>query len=134
VGTTLPPLRLFSLGAIAALSAARLRGLHAVPTPVEVRPGEELPGYSLLIVDGRSGPVDNALSTRAVLPPPTGGRTLPDWKGLLFDAGSWDGSDVFTPSGSGYLCVTARVKELFEGERLTNASFTALAHVERLML
>jgi hypothetical protein len=59
---------------------------------------------------------------------------MPGWKGLFFDDASWDGTDVFTPVHSGFVCVTRRAKELFEETAFTNMRFVALADVERLVL
>jgi hypothetical protein len=111
-----------------------MTGWKAEPVPVELSGGHESPDYSLLIVLGRSGPVDNSLSRRAVLPPPDGGQTMPGWMGLYFNDSSWDGTDVFTPMDSGYVCVTRRVKDLFQAAGLTNMRFDSLAAVERLAL
>lgn len=134
VGSTLPPLKLLSRRVIKALSGDRLTGWEAVSVPVDVSDGQVSQDYSLLVVRGRSGPVDDSLSERAVLPPPPGGRTMPGWKGLFFTESSWDGTDVFTPMGSGYVCVTRRVKDLLEARGFTNARFESLAAVERLAL
>ena len=133
VDTTLPPLRLLSARVVGALSTNGMTGWEADPVIVE-RSGQEFSDYSLLIVRGRSGPVDDSLSGRTVLPPPDGGRAMPGWKGLFFNDSSWDGTDVFTPMDSGFVCVTRRVKELFEGMLFTNLRFVSLVDVERLLL
>jgi hypothetical protein len=134
VGTTLPPLTLLSGRTFEALSTSGMTGWEAHPVPVELSAGGDALDYSLLIVRGRSGPVDNSLSHRAVLPAPVGGRTMSGWKGLFFNDSSWDGTDLFTPRDSGYLCVTQRVKKLFEAKGFTNMRFDSLAAVERLTL
>jgi len=134
VGTTLPPLTLWSRRAFEVLSSAAMTGWEAQPVSVDLSEGRDSSDYSLLIVLGRSGPVDNSLSGRAVLPPPAGGRTMPGWKGLFFDDSSWDGTDIFTPIDSGFVCVTRKVKELFEAKGFTNTRLDSLAAVERLAL
>jgi hypothetical protein len=134
VGTTLPPLMLLSRRAFEALSTNGMTGWEAQPVPVDLSGEHESVDYSLLVVRGRSGTIDNSLSRRAVLPPPAGGRTMPGWKGLFFNDSSWDGADVFTPVDSGYVCVTWRVKDLFQAKGFTNMRFDSLAAVERLAL
>jgi hypothetical protein len=101
---------------------------------VEISPGEESYDYLLLTVRGRSGPVDNSLSEFAIVPPAPGGRSMRGWKGLFFKDSSWDGTDIFTPAESGYVCVSRKVKDLFEARRFTNATFEPLSAVERLAL
>jgi hypothetical protein len=59
---------------------------------------------------------------------------MPGWQGLFFDDSSWDGTDVFAPMGSGFVCVVRRVKELFETKGFTNMRFNSLAAVARLAL
>jgi hypothetical protein len=89
---------------------------------------------SLLVVTGRCGEVDDAGVGRTILRPPVGGQAAAGWRGLAFDLTTWDGSDLFVPRRSGYVIVTSKAKTALERSHVTNAAFTPLERVERLML
>jgi hypothetical protein len=106
-----------------------------VPVSVLDKTGLEIPGYSLLQITGRAGPIDDSRSQMVWCEPerPVGDR-YPAWVGLYFALDSWDGSDLFVPAHSGFVIVTERVKAAFEDEGITNVSLTPLLEVKRLML
>src|SRR4051812_2634250 len=90
-------------------------GWDTHPARIELPDGSRVDDHAALTVSGRSGPVDDALSEEIVLPPPVPeGNEVPGWRGILFDPGSWDGSDVFTPEGSTFVMVSDAVREALE--------------------
>lgn len=97
--------------------------------PVEL-PGHE--GYHGLAVRGRAGPIDNSLSEEITLPPPVPeGRSGPGWRGLYFAPETWDGSDLFVPSGSTFVFMTEGVAQALEREQITNIELSRLSEIER---
>jgi hypothetical protein len=105
------------------------------PVGLEADDGTEVAGYSGLVVSGRYGAIDNTRSVqveKVVVGNPKG--HAPVWKGLYFDEKSWDGSDIFRPSGTGYIFVTEKVRAALDRAKVTNLTCTALADFERPML
>ena len=56
------------------------------------------------------------------------------WKGLYFEDGTWDGSDVFAPSGTARFIVTSKVKAVLERVQATNIKLEPLSEVVRPIL
>lgn len=54
------------------------------------------------------------------------------YKGLFFDIGNWDGSDIFMPTDSYYIIITEKVYNILSQAKLTNFKFENLIHVESL--
>lgn len=99
---------------------------------VEVE-GLDGPGYHGLRVTGRCGPLTDEQSERVLIPPKSPeGKGVLGWRGLYFDAETWDGSDVFLPEGTAWIFVTERVKQAAKG--LTNLAFRRVTEVERRVL
>jgi hypothetical protein len=101
--------------------------------PIDTGTFKPIRGYELLRVLGRCGQIDNSKSERTIVPP-RGGRSVPGWRGIFFDPSSWDGSDVFGPTGTGYVFLTKRAAQLIQQMKLSNVSLEPLASVERLVL
>lgn len=134
VGTTLAPLVLISRRLTEALLSHSFTGWNSVPISIDAGGLSVKHPYDLLIVTGRSGPIDHSRSKRTILPAPPGGRASTGWRGLYFAAETWDGTDVFVPANTGYVCVTGRVKTCLESLRISNCRFDQLDSFERLML
>ena len=134
VGTTLPPLILVSNRLSAILERENLTGWKAVPAVVEIEDALDDHAYSLLVVTGKSGRIDDSLSQRAILPPPAGGKASDGWRGLFFPPASWDRSDFFVPESTGYICISDRARTAISQARATNCRFEPLNRVQRLML
>jgi hypothetical protein len=95
--------------------------------------GSAFPGYRGLAVTGRCGPITDSrpIKFQKLMP---GGR-FPWWRGLYFEPKTWDGSDVFMPTGrSGWIFVVERVRRALEKAKIKNVVFTALDNVERMSL
>ena len=115
------------------LESAEVTGWKTFPFEVTDRVRSSVPGYHGFAVTGRCGPFDPSKSQMVIKPPPVPrGRAAPYRKGLYFDPGTWDGSDVFcSEDGSGTVVVTQRVQELFQRHKVTNVRFKRLVDVER---
>jgi hypothetical protein len=109
---------------VALLSHRELKGWRTYPVKVFGKDGAEIGGYSGLAIAGRCGPIDLSRSPRVQLSARVPGGRMP-WrrKGLFFEPATWDGSDLFLPSGSGWILVTRRLKEAFEAEKIANVRF-----------
>ncbi len=114
------------------LQEAKLTGWDCLQ--VDAGSFEALNGYELFRVLGRCGPLNNAKSERAILPPPKGGNAVSGWRGLYFDPASWDGSDIFAPTGTAQVFVTERAAQIIKKNKLSNITLEPLTTVERLML
>jgi hypothetical protein len=88
----------------------------------------------VLCVEGRSGPIDDALGERVTLPPPVpGGRAGPGLRGLYFEPDTWDGSDVFAPEGTTPTLMTQDVGRAIERLKPTNALFQQLSEITQIV-
>jgi len=91
---------------------------------------EPIDGYSGLVVTGRCDPPQydrSRVETRIG----ASGKPYKVKIGLYFDEATWDGSDVFTPEGTTFVFVTAKVKQALEEAKITGVNFTPLALFER---
>jgi|GEM_PF-1628152 len=134
VGSTNATLRLSSNRILDAFSAAGVTGWEGAPVVVASKSRKPVSNYKLLVVTGRSGRIDNSLSVQTdwlLRGKPTGKKV---WKGLYFEDGTWDGSDVFAPSGTAHFIVTSKVKALLEREQATNIKLEPLSEVVRPIL
>lgn len=86
--------------------------------------GERFAGYRGLSVTGRSGPIDDSLTERVLLPPFVPGRPpVPHSRGFCPEPGSWDGSALFVPRDTFYTCVTSPVRDALLAAGTVGASF-----------
>lgn len=137
IGTTWAVLYLVSDRIINLLADRKFTGWTTYP--VEIRDGSDdlVPGYHGLAVTGRCGPIDDTLSPIEVLPPPVpGGKSMPHHLGLRFQPATWDGSDLFTPEGTGFVFLTESVADGLLQLKLdvTNLSVEPLTEVRRLVV
>lgn len=85
--------------------------------------GERLLGYSGLSIIGRCGAIQHDHSQEIQKPGPVG-NTIIVYKGLYFDADSWDGSDLFVPEAdTGLLFVVDRVVTLLTAANVGGVEF-----------
>ncbi len=135
VGSQYPALRLFSKRILDAFSAAGVTGWEAAQVVVANKARKPVSSnYALFVVTGRSGPIDNSLSVQTdwlLRGKPTGKKV---WKGRFFQDGTWDGSDVFAPSGTAFFFVTSKVKAVLEQEQATNIRLEPISEVIRPVL
>lgn len=107
-------------------------GWDSVPCNLHSPDGESWP-YAFLTVRGRCGAIDDRKSVQFDKQYPEG--IFPAWKGLYFDPDSWDGSDVFMPTGDvGWIFVSERAKSALDKARVSNISCTPLDKVERVQI
>lgn len=105
-------------------------GWASYPVVIKNNDGGSIEGYQGLAITGRSGPIDLSKSPRVQIPPSyDGGPPRFRRKGLPVDASSWDGSDLFVPTGSGYKLITERIKIALERERVSNVNIEACSDV-----
>ena len=94
--------------------------------------GEVIPGYSLLSIVGRCGPLNASEAEERVVQRPVG-----EFKkrfGYTIDPSTLDGNDFMLPQGSYMIVVTERAKSMIELAGLTNVECTPLEDVEVINL
>ena len=108
-------------------------GWRPLPAVVVATDGSERHDYVVPCVEGRSGPIDDALSERVTLPPPVPGAPGgPGLRGLYFEPGTWDGSDVFAPEGTTLTFMTQDVARAIERLKPTNALIQQLSAITQV--
>lgn len=134
VGTSYSTLWLVSDHLVRTLRENGITGWSTYPLTILDSGGPPLVGYRGFVVSGRCGPIDESRSREVSRPSPVAGQPpYKAWIGLYFAPESWDGSDLFLPSGTGYVLATLKAKRALEGARVRNVGFEALPSVERLM-
>jgi hypothetical protein len=90
------------------------------------RHGDQVEGYVGVSVKGRSGPMDVSGSNVRWQTYSNGGRYVSEMKGLIFNPGTWDGSDFFmleenagTGIYPGDILIIKRVVEAMKKAKLT---------------
>jgi len=117
------------------LRSNKVSGWNTFPVKVFDSQKNEISGYYGFSVTGRCGPIDSSKSKKVNKPAPTPyGKPYDALEGLYFLPGSWDGSEIFSPSNTAHTFVTEKVKELFEQERITNAEFEKITESENRIL
>jgi hypothetical protein len=114
--------------AVDTLEAHRLTGWTTYAITAVGRMAEDLAGYRGLAVTGRSGQIDQTLSQRVVRPGPAG-RPAPHLLGLFPRPGSWDGSDLFVPEGSLWICMSDGVRDALQAVGVVGVRFTRMTEV-----
>jgi hypothetical protein len=113
------------------LKQAGVTGWKTYPTEPHDEGGRALRGFHGLAVTGRAGPRD---TTRGrVITYNLGGPASEDYqvrRGLFFDTGSWDGSDMFMLAGSLWLVVTERARAVLTAAHAPDLRMTPAADVE----
>ena len=116
---------------VGVLRAIGATGWSTYPVDASDRNGAPLDGYAGLAITGRVGALDRTRSEIIQKPAPTPtGTAYAMLKGLYFDEGTWDGSDIFLVEDTLYIVVSERVKRALERARITNVRFTRLTDVE----
>ena len=96
-----------------ALTAARCTGWATYPVTIEGLPETPLAPFYGLIVHGKAGRPDPALSAKAtLLPPRPAGRPVAGRVGMYFH--DWDGTDVFMPEGTTVVMLSDKAKQAVE--------------------
>jgi hypothetical protein len=132
MGTTWAALRLVSDRFVAALRTRGLTGWTTFPVLVRDPVGQTVPGYNGLAITGRCGEISDRLSPQLLLPPPVpGGRAATGRRGLLFEHGTWDGSDLFCAPRRTTMFATARVVDALRADGVTNVDVRRVLDIER---
>ncbi len=96
---------------------------------------KQLADYSGLAIVGKCGPIINELSVKKQVEPPVSfGNSYEAYFGLYFDEKSWDGSDIFSPTGKHNIFVTEKVRNVLVQHNVSNIDFTPISDVENMML
>lgn len=133
ISTSAIPLVLLSQRAMSVFG--EFSGCSSFPADVKDLRGNTVRGYRGLVVKGRCGPIDDALSEARDCPPPVpGGRRTRGWFGLYFKQMDWDRSDIFVPETSALTVVVERVKLACVAAKLTNIEFRPLSELENTRL
>lgn len=123
LGTTHAVLRIVSGSVIETFRANDLDGWDTYPVEISCK-DQNLAGYEGLIARGRCGPVHHEEVLMPSFVP--GGEPIEGSRGVYFDPATWDGSDIFSPEGTGLVIVTQRVKDALEHAGMENWSFVSL--------
>jgi hypothetical protein len=115
---------------IAVLTDGGFTGWSTFPIEVEGPMRDQFTGYAGLSITGRSGPIDDSLSVRVILPPPVPyGRASPALKGQCPQPGSWDGSDLFVPEDTSFTCVTTAVRDALVTARVVGIALERMSEM-----
>jgi hypothetical protein len=132
VGATWSVLTIVSRRVVAVLESERFAGWATYPVELD-GVGVDVDAYHGLAVHGRCGDIDNSLTPKKMLPPPVPeGEAVPGRRGLLFEHGSWDGSDLFCPSEGTAILVTRDVRDALIAAKVQNLHFERVTDVERI--
>ena len=133
IGTTSATL-LFSDRFVAVLAGGGFSGWRTYPVEVFDAHGDIVPGYHGLVVTGGSGPLVDSLSPVMEAPPVVQGGKVPLLRiGIRFHSESWDGSDVFRPSGTTYTLVTQEVRDALVAAKVTKLDLKRITEIETLV-
>lgn len=107
-------------------------GWSTYPVEVTGKTGEPLNGYAGLSITGRCGPPDKPNVRKPWHDPPRWSENPYEWmRRPYFDPSTWDGSDMFVPTGTGHIILVDRVVTLLKRAKVTNARFELLMSVVR---
>ena len=111
------------------LSKNEVSGWSTYPVEVFDSEGALLSDYHGFVVTGSVCDADYSRSAVITKPPPAPrGKSYDVYKGLFFDEGQWDGSDLFWVGG--VRVVVEKVKRVFERSGVENVVFTPLPERE----
>jgi Immunity protein family (Imm11) len=134
VGTTWATLNIVSDRVVTTLRGGPFTGWATYPVDVRHKDGTRLHGYYGLAAMGRCGPIEDELSPIEVLPPPVpGGEAMPHYMGLRFRPETWDGSDCFSPEGTGFIFVSETLRDALVEAKISNLDLRSLSDVHRFV-
>lgn len=113
-----------------ALRAERVTGFDSLPASIMVR-DKTVDDYSFLVVKGRAYGIDDykgeVIDKGPIVP---GGASVVVKRGLYFDEGTWDGSDIFLLDETLFIIVTEKVMNIIKNLAITNLTCTDTEMVE----
>ena len=131
VGTTYAVAVLVSERFLDVLKTHEFSGWSTYPVTVRGRNSEPVEGLHGFQITGRAGPIRERLSERVMLPPPMPqGRAMSHLKGLFFEPGTWDGSDIFAPAGTAFMCAQEAVVSALAEAAITNVTAERLTELD----
>ncbi len=120
-------LKVYSSRVVCILNHHGFTGVRPIPVLLSTKDEEDVSGYFILSILGRSNPIDRSRSTDVILPPRiTGSPTRKSLQGMYFKDDQWDGSDIFMPEGTSIIVVTEKVKNSLENLDSGNLAFVRL--------
>ena len=101
-----------------------ITGWKTYPIEVFDKKGNEVPGYHGFSIIGRCKDLDiSLLKERVAVQYYESGPIREYYKGFPLDLSTWDGSDIFLLSGTGWSFITKRVYSLFKKHKITNIRY-----------
>ena len=132
VGTTHATPTLISQRVVNLLVENTFTGWKIHPVRLYLRVGVVHCGHFLLVVTGKSGPVNQSKAPVISKPPMVpGGEPYSVTVGLHFDPATWDGHDMFVPENWGAVIVTKAVRDCLTSAKVTNVHFEKCSELER---
>jgi hypothetical protein len=131
VPTGYPSVYLVSEKLQSILTGSEFKGYTLRSIILKNKRNELVPGYQLLSICSKVGPILNEKSIKIMMPPAVPwGDPYEAYVGLYFDLSTWDGSHFFFPEGTSYIFVVEEVKKLFEEHKVTNCQFDKVIDLE----
>lgn len=131
VWTTFPSPLLLNRRVVQVLRDNGFTGFDVSPVELTVKNSDVIREFDFLRVFGRCGAIDDRLSPTVEKVYPAG--IFPVLKGMYFDPESWDGSDIFMPTGpTGFVLVTEKVKRALTKAKVRNIQLRGLDQFERI--
>ena len=97
-------------------------GWSTYPVVAATRHSGPVEGYAGLVITGRAGRPRWDLGERFTTGYVPSGPAVPSVRGLLFDADTWDGSDLFLLGDTGWKIVTRAVRDALKKARVRNVA------------
>jgi hypothetical protein len=118
---------------VSILEDSKFTGWSTYPINLYDEKLNNLTGYVGLSITGKASTVDKERSIREKLelPDVNNSKLYSQRVGVYFEEDEYDGSDFFTPSGSGMIIVSEGVVKAFEKNEVTNAKFIPCNEVTR---
>lgn len=124
-----PSLHIYHRRFFEALHQQGITGFEAVPAILQSRTSTT--AYACLVVKGRAGEEDvrkgKIIDAGPIVP---GAPSKIVKRGVYFDEGSWDGSDIFLLKDKGHVIVTEKVRNIVLELGLSNVKVVPLEEVE----
>ena len=101
-----------------------ITGWKTYPIKVYDKFGTEIPGYHGFSITGRCRDIDLSLLNEKVdYQYIKSGPVYQYYKGFPLDLSTWDGSDMFLLSGTGFFFYTRKVYDIFKKNKISNIGY-----------
>ncbi len=115
------------------ISNYKITGCSFIPVIIDTGNGEKRFDYYFLTVIGKCGEIDNSLSQKTEVTYKSG-KTGYQYKGVIFDLATWDGSDFFSPSNRISTIITERTKMILDQNGISNIEYMPIGEIMRDVL